>query len=125
MKRSSDVSFNGLLFRRACYAGRSGDWESYKEEFQNDGKLSVRARIKVRECYEEVPVCVSCFWEVLDFVDCLAHVTNPSTKKKHQRRLPCGWLSATKGNSALREIKSPHRTERDARDEDSDRPRAC
>ena len=51
VKRSSDLSFNGLLMRRAYCAG---NWESYKEEFQKDGKLSVWASIKVTECYENV-----------------------------------------------------------------------
>ena len=40
--------------RRACHAGRSGNWESYTNEFQKDGKLSAWASFKVRECYENV-----------------------------------------------------------------------
>ena len=35
VKRSSDLSFNGLILRRTYYAGMSGDWESYKEEIKN------------------------------------------------------------------------------------------
>ena len=43
-----------FLMRPACYAGKSGDWESYQEEFGKDDKLSVSAIIKVRECCNEV-----------------------------------------------------------------------
>ena len=39
--------------RRADYAGRSGNWESYMEEFQKDGRLSARASMNVKECFEK------------------------------------------------------------------------
>ena len=54
VRRSSGLSFSGLLMRRAYYAGRSGDWESYQEEFRKDGKLSVWASIEEGECHDEV-----------------------------------------------------------------------
>ena len=40
--------------RRPYCAGRSGGWESHQEEFWKDGKFSVWASTKVRECYDEV-----------------------------------------------------------------------
>ena len=43
-----------FLMRRACCAGRSGNREGQKEEFQKHGKISVRASFKVKECHEKV-----------------------------------------------------------------------
>ena len=40
--------------RRACYAAKSGDWGNSVEAFLKDGKLSMWACVKVRECYSEV-----------------------------------------------------------------------
>ena len=40
--------------RHAYYAGRSGNWDSNKEEFQKDGRLSAWASFQVRECSEKV-----------------------------------------------------------------------
>ena len=54
VKRSSYLSINGSLMRRAYHAGSSGNWESYLEEFRRDGMLSVWASIKVKECYGRV-----------------------------------------------------------------------
>ena len=54
VKHSSDLRFEGLLMRRACCAGRSGDWENCLEEFFKDGRLSVWASVKVSECCNEV-----------------------------------------------------------------------
>ena len=47
-------SLNALIMRRAHYPGKSGNWESYNEEFQKDGTLSAWASFKVKECYEKV-----------------------------------------------------------------------
>ena len=33
VKRSSDLSFNAFLMRRAQYAVKSGHWEGHKEQF--------------------------------------------------------------------------------------------
>ena len=46
VKHSRDLRFEGLSMRRAYYAGRSGVWESYLEEFQKDDRLSVWANCK-------------------------------------------------------------------------------
>ena len=43
VKRSGNLSFSRLLMRRAYFAEKSGDWESYLEEFRKDDKLSVWA----------------------------------------------------------------------------------
>ena len=48
VRHSSDLRFEDAFMRRAYYAGRSGDWESYLEEFRIDDRLSVRASITVR-----------------------------------------------------------------------------
>ena len=53
VKHSRVLRFEGLLMRRAYYAGKSGDWESYLEEFRKDDKHSVWACFKVREWYNE------------------------------------------------------------------------
>ena len=37
--RSSDLSFSGLLMRRAYNAGKSDEWESYLEKFRNRESL--------------------------------------------------------------------------------------
>ena len=55
--------------RRAYHAGRSGKWEGYKEEFQQDGRLSACESIKVKECYEKVEIeeigCLSIAQDIL------------------------------------------------------------
>ena len=40
--------------RQIYYAGKSGDWETHLEEFLGNGKLSVWASVKVRECFSVV-----------------------------------------------------------------------
>ena len=47
VKHSRDVRLGGLLMHRAYFAGKSGDWEMYLEEFRKDEK-------HVRECCNEV-----------------------------------------------------------------------
>ena len=37
VNRSSDMSKSANLMRRAHFAGRSGNWEGYKEEVQKKG----------------------------------------------------------------------------------------
>ena len=37
IKKSSDMSCNAYLMRRACCAGKSGDWEGYKEAHRDRG----------------------------------------------------------------------------------------
>ena len=46
VKHSRNLRFEGLLMRRAHYAGKSNDKESYQEELRKDGELSVWASIK-------------------------------------------------------------------------------
>ena len=53
-RRSSDFCFEGILMRRACEAGKPGDWKNYLEVFFKDDRLSMWARVKERECYNEV-----------------------------------------------------------------------
>ena len=40
--------------RRACEAVKPGDWNNYLEVFFKDDRLSMWARVEVRECYNEV-----------------------------------------------------------------------
>ena len=54
VKRGSDLSVGGLLMRQAYNSSASGNWESYKEEFHEDGKLSLRASVKAKEWHEKV-----------------------------------------------------------------------
>ena len=46
VKCSTDLSDDAFLQLRAYCAGRSGNREGYKEEFQKNGRPSVWARIK-------------------------------------------------------------------------------
>ena len=54
VRHSSDLRFEGLSMRRANYAGRPGDWDNYLAELYNDGRPSVWASVKLRECYNEI-----------------------------------------------------------------------
>ena len=45
VRHSSDLRFEGILMRRAHYAGKSGDWENYLEEFLKD-RLNILASVK-------------------------------------------------------------------------------
>ena len=47
VRHSNDLRFEGFLMRRAYYAGKSGDWKSYLEEFLKYGMLSIWASVKV------------------------------------------------------------------------------
>ena len=51
---STDLRFEGVLMRRAYCSEKSGDWANYLEAFLGNGKLSMWASSKVRECYSEV-----------------------------------------------------------------------
>ena len=54
VRRSSEFCFEGILMRRACEAVKPGDWKNYLEVFFKDDRLSMWARVKVRDCYNEV-----------------------------------------------------------------------
>ena len=54
IKKSSDVSCNAYLVRRAHYAGKSGDWEGCQKAHRDKGESSEWACIKVEESYDEV-----------------------------------------------------------------------
>ena len=40
VKKSSDLSCNACLMRRAYYAGKPGDWEGYKVASRDQGEMS-------------------------------------------------------------------------------------
>ena len=54
VRHNSDLRFEGVPMRRACYAEKSCDWGNYTEEFLADDKRSFWASAKVRECFSEV-----------------------------------------------------------------------
>ena len=54
VRHSSDLRFGGVPMRRVFTVGKSGDWETYLGKFLKDGKLSMLASVKVRECYSDV-----------------------------------------------------------------------
>ena len=41
VRRSSEFCFEGILMRRACEAGKPGDWKNYLEVFFKDDRLSM------------------------------------------------------------------------------------
>ena len=54
VKRNSDTDCNALMMRRAYNAGKSGNWESFKEEFREKGKLSEWTFERLQEAYDKV-----------------------------------------------------------------------
>ena len=54
VKHNRDLRSEGLLMHLAYYAGKSGDWERFLEEFRKIDKLSVLGSITVRDSYNEV-----------------------------------------------------------------------
>ena len=53
-RQSSNVIYNAYLMRRACYAGKSGDWEVHKKAQKDRGEISEWAFMKVKESYDMV-----------------------------------------------------------------------
>ena len=54
VKRNSDTDCNALMMRRAYNAGKSGNWESFKEEFREKGKLGEWTFERLQEAYDKV-----------------------------------------------------------------------
>ena len=54
VKGNSDTDCNAQMMRRAYNAGKSGNWESFKEEFQEKGKRSEWTCERLQEAYDKV-----------------------------------------------------------------------
>ena len=54
VKECSDTDCDAHMMRRACYAGKSGNWEGFKEEFRKKAKFSEWACARLKEAYEKV-----------------------------------------------------------------------
>ena len=49
-----DTDCNAYMMRRAYYAVKSGNWEGFKEEFQEKGKFSEWTCARLKEAYDKV-----------------------------------------------------------------------
>ena len=54
VKRYADTDCNAPIMRRACNAKKSGNWERFKEEFRNEGKLCEWTFERLHEAYDKV-----------------------------------------------------------------------
>ena len=54
VKRHIDTDCDAHMMRRAYCAGRSGNWEGFKEEIRNKGEFSEWAHAGLQEAYDKV-----------------------------------------------------------------------
>ena len=87
VKRNADTDCYAQIMRRACNAKESGNWERFKEEFRNEGKLCEWTFERLHEAYDKVAM------EDIGHFECSAGNSKTEHRlleKDHRADVGCG-----------------------------------